>query len=181
MLPLSNRRDNNPVPYQQMQEEGAIAKAFDIKQASHPCTCLTTSLFKLSVVVCYFVLSLVLERLYCLIITVVISAFDFWFVKNIAGRYLIGMRWWSEIQPDGRDFWVFECRLNEDHVNPVDKNFFWWSQIIATLIWLVTTVIRVISFEFFEGGITGFVFVLNAVNLIAYYNCSKGKGYGNFG
>lgn len=37
-------------------------------------------------------------------------AFDFWVVKNVSGRLLVGLRWWHEVQPDGSDRWIFESR-----------------------------------------------------------------------
>ena len=32
---------------------------------------------------------------------IVAAAIDFWFVKNIAGRFLVGMRWWIEYSEEG--------------------------------------------------------------------------------
>lgn len=59
-------------------------------------------------------------------------AFDFWTVKNISGRLLVGylfiklrLRWWNEIKDDGTSEWVFESRENSVN-NSVDKSFFWW-------------------------------------------------------
>jgi hypothetical protein len=33
---------------------------------------------------------------------------DFWTVKNVSGRLLVGLRWWNEIKEDGESVWVFE-------------------------------------------------------------------------
>ncbi len=50
-------------------------------------------------------------------ITVVLSSsIDFWFVKNVSGRYnkrelnriSVGLRWWNEIREDGEDVWIYE-------------------------------------------------------------------------
>lgn len=32
---------------------------------------------------------------------VLLHAMDFYMVKNISGRYLVGLRWWSVTGPDG--------------------------------------------------------------------------------
>ena len=43
------------------------------------------------------------------IITILLLAMDFYYLKNIAGRRLVGLRWWNEVDTatgDGR--WVFE-------------------------------------------------------------------------
>ena len=34
-------------------------------------------------------------------VTVLLSALDFWVVKNISGRILVGLRWWNEINDLG--------------------------------------------------------------------------------
>lgn len=42
------------------------------------------------------------------VVTILLLAFDFWTVKNVSGRLLVGLRWWNEIQEDGTNKWVFE-------------------------------------------------------------------------
>lgn len=37
-------------------------------------------------------------------------SFDFWVTKNISGRILVGLRWWNEIAPDGKNVWRFEAK-----------------------------------------------------------------------
>lgn len=43
------------------------------------------------------------------IVCVLLLALDFWTVKNVSGRLLVGLRWWNEIMPDGSSEWRFEC------------------------------------------------------------------------
>ena len=43
------------------------------------------------------------------VITVLLAALDFWVVKNVSGRILVGLRWWNEIDDDGNSVWKFEC------------------------------------------------------------------------
>jgi hypothetical protein len=43
------------------------------------------------------------------IVCVLLLAFDFWTVKNVSGRLLVGLRWWNEILPDGSNEWRYEC------------------------------------------------------------------------
>lgn len=43
------------------------------------------------------------------VVTVVLGALDFWVVKNISGRILVGLRWWNEINEQGESVWKFEC------------------------------------------------------------------------
>ena len=43
------------------------------------------------------------------VITVLLGALDFWVVKNVSGRILVGLRWWNEINDEGESVWRFEC------------------------------------------------------------------------
>lgn len=46
-----------------------------------------------------------------LFITVILLlAFDFWTVKNVTGRLLVGLRWWNRVKEDGTSEWVFESK-----------------------------------------------------------------------
>jgi len=47
------------------------------------------------------------------VVTVLLAALDFWVVKNVSGRILVGMRWWNEIDDLGESVWKFEC-LDQD-------------------------------------------------------------------
>ena len=50
-------------------------------------------------------------------VTVLLSALDFWVVKNISGRILVGLRWWNEINDLGESVWKFECLDQEVSVS----------------------------------------------------------------
>lgn len=43
------------------------------------------------------------------VVTIVLAALDFWVVKNVSGRILVGLRWWNEINEQGESIWKFEC------------------------------------------------------------------------
>jgi hypothetical protein len=42
------------------------------------------------------------------ILVLVINAIDFWVVKNVTGRLLIGLRWWTDSNEKGNEVWKFE-------------------------------------------------------------------------
>lgn len=44
------------------------------------------------------------------VLCVLMLVFDFWTVKNVSGRLLVGLRWWSENKEDGTTTWLFESR-----------------------------------------------------------------------
>lgn len=44
------------------------------------------------------------------VLVVVLLALDFWTVRNVSGRVLVGLRFWNQVDDDGTSFWVFESR-----------------------------------------------------------------------
>lgn len=44
------------------------------------------------------------------IVIVMLLFFDFWIVKNVIGRLLVGFRWWNYVDEDGNSYWVFELK-----------------------------------------------------------------------
>lgn len=44
------------------------------------------------------------------VLIILFSSAEFWVVKNVSGRLLVGLRWWNEVREDGRSVWLFESR-----------------------------------------------------------------------
>lgn len=44
------------------------------------------------------------------VVVVLMLSADFWTVKNITGRLLVGLRWWNYIDDDGQSHWVYESK-----------------------------------------------------------------------
>lgn len=44
------------------------------------------------------------------VFVVLLLSADFWTVKNITGRLLVGLRWWNYVDDSGVSHWVFESR-----------------------------------------------------------------------
>lgn len=55
------------------------------------------------------------------VIIILLIAFDFWTVKNVSGRLLVGLRWWNEINDDGTSKWIFES-VEVCHENNKSRN-----------------------------------------------------------
>lgn len=39
---------------------------------------------------------------------ITLHSMDFWTVKNITGRLLVGLRWWNFVDEDGQNHWKYE-------------------------------------------------------------------------
>ncbi len=44
------------------------------------------------------------------LVIVLLLALDFWTVKNVTGRLLVGLRWWNKVDNDGTSTWMFESK-----------------------------------------------------------------------
>jgi hypothetical protein len=129
----------------------------------------------------YLFLNWVLPDVSTFIVVVLFSAVDFWVVKNVTGRLLVGLRWWSDFDQDGKEIWKFESYDREYQANTVDTAFFWTSQVGATLLWVLFLFLNVITFSIFWVIFSSIqsllVFIstsLTATNLYGYYKCRKG-------
>ncbi len=56
---------------------------------------------------------------------VILTALDFWVVKNVTGRLLVGLRWTSIYKEDGTEEWSFQSHEGSRELNGVDSAFFW--------------------------------------------------------
>ncbi len=84
------------------------------------------------------------------IITILLLAADFYYLKNIAGRRLVGLRWWNEVDPaTGDSHWVFESsEPGTKVINPTDSRFFWLAIYAQPLLWIALAIVALFSLKF---------------------------------
>lgn len=84
------------------------------------------------------------------IITILLLAVDFYYLKNIAGRRLVGLRWWNEVNPQtGDSHWVFESSdPSTKTINATDSRFFWLALYAHPLLWVGLAIVAIFRFEF---------------------------------
>ena len=143
-----------------------------LQHASNPGIVLFTLLFKTLAIVAFLILGLFgFSDALIFIIVVILNAFDFWFVKNVSGRILVGLRWWNEVMDDGTEVWIFESD-HEKRATSVDTTLFWTSLYIAPTFWAVFLVIELIGLSLMWFLVCLISFVLTFSNTIGYYKCS---------
>lgn len=137
-------------------QENIIPNEGGLAHASHPIACIFTFLFKAaaflvysSISYSYFIIGNFFSDVNTFIIVVLLSALDFWTVKNVTGRLLVGLRWWNDFDENGKEIWRFESYDKEFQANAIDKSFFWTSQYASTATWAVFLVMKVLSFSVF--------------------------------
>lgn len=149
----------------QQQEHGGY-------RGRHPVAAFFHVVFKLLAILVYFLSVLTSISYVGLFIALVLFvAADFWTVKNISGRLLVGLRWWNEIKEDGESIWVFESAPDASQVSDFDSYFFWWSTYGICVIWAALAFFSLTSLQ--RLPITLLALVLSASNAIGYTKCRR--------
>ncbi|CAO3632402.1 unnamed protein product [Cunninghamella blakesleeana] len=107
------------------------------------------------------------------VITILLLAFDFWTVKNVSGRLLVGLQWWNEIQEDGSNKWVFESANPSKPVNSADSRLFWAALYGTPVLWLLFALSCIFTLKLSWLVIVVVAIVLNMANVIGYTQCDK--------
>ena len=163
--------DSGKKQYKQQEDEN---NPMNLSAASHPIVCLIHIAFKAIPIFCYLFLKLLTgSSVYTFISVILLKTCDFWFVKNVGGRILVGLRWWNGEEEIRRSGWVFESRLYDEEISAVDSYVFWWTLSISTAVWGIFFLLKLLSLSLFWGMLAFICFVLNLTNLYAYYLCRK--------
>jgi hypothetical protein len=108
------------------------------------------------------------------IITILLLATDFYYLKNIAGRRLVGLRWWNEVDTStGDSRWVFESADPEvRQINATDKRFFWIALYAQPVLWVLLAVVALVGLEFIWLTLVGESSVSCLVLVFFYVICA---------
>ena len=88
-----------------------------LAQSSHPMVCIFHMLFK-GLALFFYIFGGIFARdrkghtsganfITVTVICILLLAADFWVVKNLTGRILVGLRWWSTYNEKGEEVWKF--------------------------------------------------------------------------
>lgn len=112
-----------------------------------------------------------MSTVFLFILVTLLSAIDFWVVKNVTGRLLVGLRWWSDYDEKGEQTWKFESYNTKQNTNPVDTAFFWTSQLGFSVLWAIMLIIKILSLSPFWVMLVFINLILCSINLYGYYKC----------
>ncbi|KAI5286571.1 Golgi apparatus membrane protein tvp23 [Ascosphaera acerosa] len=118
------------------------------------------------------------------IITLLLLSADFYYLKNIAGRRLVGLRWWNEVVPSTtttssnggyESHWVFESSEPGSRViNGTDKRFFWLALYATPALWIALAILAVLRLQSIIWlSLVGIALVLTITNTVAFSRCDK--------
>ena len=142
--------------------------------SKHPMAALFHILFKSVALFFYlfgswFTDSFIFTFVFC----TVLLAFDFWTVKNVSGRLLVGLRWWSYVKPDGVNEWIFESLEDMAEVSNFDSRIFWGALYVTPLLWLALLGLGILRLKFEYMPIVLAAIAMSTANIVGYMKCSR--------
>ncbi|XP_021889561.1 Golgi apparatus membrane protein-like protein ECHIDNA isoform X1 [Carica papaya] len=144
---------------------------------TNPKTCFFHVLFKAAALAFYILSALFFDSFVVIfVVTVVLAAFDFWVVKNVSGRILVGYRWWNEINELGESVWKFESLDQQSlaRINKKDSWLFWWTLYLTAAAWIIFGIFSIIRFEPDYLLAVGVCLSLSLANIVGFTKCRKG-------
>ena len=91
---------------------------------------------------------------------------------------MVGLRWWSTINEQGKETWHFESQGENANQNKVDKRVFWTSQYLFGGLWAIFAVVSLLSFNFTNMVVCTVSFGLIFTNTTGYIKCDKNHQQG---
>lgn len=116
------------------------------KRDRHPTAALFHVVFKIAAVVVYLFGGFFFHEAFIgiYVTLILLVSMDFWTVKNVTGRLMVGLRWWNFIDEEGNSHWVFENKhlspdgdknLTDSRPSSSDSALFWAGLILAPVLW----------------------------------------------
>ena len=157
---------------QQISSSDKIDFTNFLSHAKNPGIVFFTLFFKALAIVSFLFLGIFgISEALIFIFVVILNSLDFWFVKNISGRILVGLRWWNEVKEDGSEEWKFESS-HEVKAKSIDTTIFWISLYITPVFWGVFFVLELIGLKLMWTLACLIGFILTGSNTFGYYKCS---------
>ncbi|GAM36328.1 clathrin-coated vesicle protein [Talaromyces pinophilus] len=145
--------------------------------SAHPITLLFFLGFRIGSLLMYLFGVLFIDNFVLVfIITLLLLSADFYYLKNIAGRRLVGLRWWNEVNTSsGESHWVFESSdPNTRTINATDKRFFWLSLYATPALWIGLAILAIVRLQnVIWLSLVAIALVLTVTNTLAFSRCDR--------
>ncbi|KAH7924871.1 DUF846-domain-containing protein [Leucogyrophana mollusca] len=147
--------------------ESGLAGIF--RQSAHPAALFCLYLFRIAAIAVYVLCGLFTnDYVLSTVAVVVLLAMDFWNCRNVAGRTLVGLRFWNQVDDDGESYWVFESRDPSRPANPIDSKMFWIALYVFPACWLLLFIVSILRFNLSFVPIVILALVFNITNAIGF-------------
>ncbi|XP_071427763.1 Golgi apparatus membrane protein TVP23 homolog A isoform X1 [Pithys albifrons albifrons] len=96
--------------------------------------------------------------------------------QNVTGRLLVGLRWWNQIDEDGKSHWVFEAKKVSTVAasTEAEARIFWLGLIICPVIWTLFFFSTLFSLKLKWLALVIAGISLQTANLYGYIHCKLG-------
>uniref|UniRef100_A0A3B4ZT05 Golgi apparatus membrane protein TVP23 homolog n=1 Tax=Stegastes partitus TaxID=144197 RepID=A0A3B4ZT05_9TELE len=141
----------------------------------HPLASFFHLFFRTSAIVVYLLCDILSSQfIICMVTIILLLSCDFWTVKNVSGRLLVGLRWWNHVDAAGRSHWVFESRKVTNTTSTADSRIFWLGLIVCPVFWIIFVFSTIFSFKIKWLAVVIMGLVLQWANLYGYVRCKVG-------
>jgi len=108
---------------------------------------------------------------------ILLLSMDFWTVKNITGRLLVGLRWWNYVDDSGKSHWVYESRKGnlQNRIHPREARFFWVGLTVFPGLCAIFSIVSLFALSFKWLLVVGIALILHGANLYGYIKCRYGS------
>mmetsp|Transcript_32303 Transcript_32303/g.59066 ORF Transcript_32303/g.59066 Transcript_32303/m.59066 type:complete len:271 (+) Transcript_32303:38-850(+) len=158
---------------------GALSDIAFIRQSRHPVAAIFHLLFKsLALLVYIFCGIFTTNFIFVAVVTILLLAFDFWTVKNVTGRLLVGLRWWNYVREDGTNEWIFEALPQQqlEQVSGSDSRVFWVGLYAPLVVWGCLLFVDILKFNFQWLVVVCAAMAMTGANIVGYTKCSNDAG-----
>uniref|UniRef100_A0A1A9WAY7 Golgi apparatus membrane protein TVP23 homolog n=1 Tax=Glossina brevipalpis TaxID=37001 RepID=A0A1A9WAY7_9MUSC len=163
--------DDDTIPFgeeDEMQDASVATKKY-----THPYVTFFHLFFRGTAIVLYMFCDLLSESFITSFVFVVLFlSADFWTVKNITGRLLVGLRWWNYVNDEGVSRWVYEAKKGK--INSHEARIFWLGLILCPMFWALFFIVDLFGLKFKWLLLVMIALALNGANLYGYIKCNFG-------
>ncbi|CAI5448919.1 unnamed protein product [Caenorhabditis angaria] len=153
-------------------QSSSNSQGFSLQMFGKPTIVLAHLSFKGAALFFYFFANFFTDSFIVQFLTILtLLSMDFWAVKNITGRLLVGLRWWNFVDADGNNHWKFESAKDNSRFPAIDRRVFWLGLVVGPLAWAFFVVTAFLTFKFEWMIVALLGFMMNVANLYGYLRC----------
>ncbi|KAB5554056.1 hypothetical protein PHYPO_G00045700 [Pangasianodon hypophthalmus] len=160
-------------------DEDEDAASSSKSKIQHPLATFFHLFFRVSAILVYLLCEHISSSYIASMVTIILLlSCDFWTVKNVTGRLLVGLRWWNQVDENGKSHWVFESRKETSRkiVSSSESRIFWLGLIVCPILWVLFVFSSLFSFNIKWLAVVIMGVVLQWANLYGYVQCKVGGG-----
>lgn len=184
---MDNHMNSNTTSTTANADPNSWTWAQRLRELSHPVALLFYMGFRVLPIVIYifgnFFIGFITKKnrfILHFILLVLLICGDFWNLKNVAGRLLVGLRWWNEVNfvelsttGEFENVWVFESADPSRYINPIDSKVFWILLYGQPVAWVVLAILAVLKLQFLYLLLILIAIFLSFTNALAFTKCDK--------